>query len=197
MKLIETFESLINNEKYSELNTIIQTKFPKYYSTELMEDIFDWVEKSGVKSIKFERIKVGGMAHYNRLILSDLSTSRGFCFFLYLLLHETSHYYQFKKHGMDIELDLYKSEDINEIADNLLKIEMIADRLAIMKFKSLVSKYKFNCYSPVSVYGTLKSNTPLYNEFLDYIKEIKKEVVEKNITSHTEIADLIFNYIKI
>jgi hypothetical protein len=54
MKLIETFESLITNEKYSELNKIIKEKYPKYYSAELMEDLFNWIEGADIKSIKFE-----------------------------------------------------------------------------------------------------------------------------------------------
>lgn len=197
MKLIETLESLITNEKYVELNKIIQTKFPEYYSTQLMEELFNWIEKSGVKSIKFDTIRAGGMAHYNHLIINKYIINSGFCFFLYVLLHETSHYYQFKKHGMDLELLIFKNNDTKEILKNILNVELIADRLAIMKFNSLSKKYKFNCNTPVSEYSKVKENTQQYNALLHYVGEIKKEVIKKNITSHTEIADIIYNYIKI
>ena len=158
MKLIETFESLITNEKYSELNKIIKEKYPKYYSAELMEDLFNWIEGADIKSIKFEKLtQAAGMAHYDRLILNHNVLYNNFCYFLYVLLHETSHYYQFKKHGMELEYNIFNNDDEVKIGDQILDVEIIADRLAIRKFNMFVKKYNLQCLTPKSHYIEIKN----------------------------------------
>ena len=198
MKLIETFESLITNEKYSELNNIIKEKYKKYHSPELMEDLFNWIEGADIKSISFESlVGAAGIAHYDRLILNKNILNNNFCYFLYVLLHETSHYYQFKKHGMDIELNAFASDVVNQVADEILKIEITADRLAIRKFVMFVKKYDLQCTNqPKSYYSGIKNNSKSYNEFLSYIRKVIDMIKEKNITNNTELVDLIYNMVK-
>jgi hypothetical protein len=202
MKLIETFESLITNEKYSELNKIIKEKYPKYYSPELMGDLFNWIEGADIKSISFEPlVGAAGIAHYDRLILNKNILNKNilnnnFCYFLYVLLHETSHYYQFKKHGMDIELNAFGSDDVTEVADTILNIEIIADRLAIRKFAMFVKKYDLQCNQPKSYYVGIKNNDYSYNVFLNYIQDVIKMIKEKGIKSNTELVDAIYNMVK-
>lgn len=197
MKLFETFESLITNEKYSELNKIIKEKYPKYYSPELMEDLFSWIEGANIKNIRFEKLTgAAGMAHYDSLILSSDVLYNNFCYFLYVLLHETSHYYQFKKHGVDIEYNIFNNEDENKISDGILNTEIIADRLAIKKFSMLVKKYNLQCNTPKSVYMSIKNNSNNYAQYLFYIRSVIKMIKEKNIKSNTELADAIYNMVK-
>jgi len=197
MKLIETFESLITNEKYNELNKIIKEKYPKYYSAELMEDLFNWIEGADIKSISFESlVAAAGIAHYDRLILNKKILNNNFCYFLYVLLHETSHYYQFKKHGMDIEMDAFNSDDVIEIADKILNIEITADRLAIRKFGMFVKKYDLQCDLPKSSYTKIKNSENSYKHFLNYIQQVMIMIKEKDIKSNKDLVDAIYNMVK-
>jgi hypothetical protein len=197
MKLIETFESLITNEKYNELNKIIKEKYPKYYSAELMEDLFNWIEGADIKSISFESlVAAAGIAHYDRLILNKKILNNNFCYFLYVLLHETSHYYQFKKHGMEIEMDAFNSDDVIEIADKILNIEITADRLAIRKFGMFVKKYDLQCDLPKSSYTKIKNSENSYKHFLNYIQQVMIMIKEKDIKSNKDLVDAIYNMVK-
>jgi hypothetical protein len=195
MKLIETLNSLLGNEKYSEIVKIIKIKYPKFYNEELLEDVFDWIEKSGVKSVKFENLTGAmGIAHYNRLILDKKTSTMGsFCFFLYLLLHETSHYYQFKKHGEDIEYDIFNNDDTQEIVKNLLNVEIAADRLALMKLKQLKTKYNLNCSIPYSVYKNIKESGG--GSLISYIEKVRKEIKNGNIKNNIELVDFVYNLV--
>ena len=197
MKLIETFESLITNEKYSELNKIIKEKYPKYYSAELMEDLFNWIEGADIKSIKFEKLtQAAGMAHYDRLILNHNVLYNNFCYFLYVLLHETSHYYQFKKHGMELEYNIFNNDDEVKIGDQILDVEIIADRLAIRKFNMFVKKYNLQCLTPKSHYIEIKNNSTNYKHYLSYIRQVIDMIKEKNIKSNKDLVDSIYNMVK-
>lgn len=197
MKLIETFESLITNEKYSELNRIIKEKYKKYHSPELMEDLFNWIEGADIKSISFEPLAgAAGIAHYDRLILNKNVLNSNFCYFLYVLLHETSHYYQFKKHGMDIELNAFASDAVNQVADEILKIEIAADRLAIRKFNMFVKKHDLQCNIPKSYYVGIKDSSQSYENFLNYIGDIIIMIKEKGIKSNRDLVDAIYNMVK-
>jgi len=196
MKLLETYESLINDEKYSELNNIIKEKYPKYYSPEMVNDLFNWINSSGVKSIKFESITAAGMAHYDKMILNKILLFNSFSFFLYVILHETSHYYQIKKHGLDFITDIFKGNDIKSMSNDLLKIENSADRLATRKFKDMNSKYNLNCTIPKLSYDDALKHEKTYNEFLNYVDSISKEVREKGINSTNDIVDIIYNKVK-
>jgi hypothetical protein len=197
MKLMETFESLITNEKYSELNNIIKEKYPKYYSSELMEDLFSWIEGADIKSIKFEKLtQAAGMAHYDRLILNHNVLYNNFCYFLYVLLHETSHYYQFKKHGMELEYNIFNNDDEVKIGDQILDVEIIADRLAIRKFNMFVKKYNLQCLTPKSHYIEIKNNNANYKHYLSYIRQVIDMTKEKNIKSNKDMVDAIYNMVK-
>lgn len=197
MKLIETFESLITNEKYNELNNIIKEKYPKYHSPELMEDLFNWIEGADIKSIKFENLSgAAGIAHYDRLILNKNVLHDNFCYFLYALLHETSHYYQFKKHGMELEYDIFNNDDEVKIGEEILKVEIIADRLAIRKFDMFVNKYNLKCDTPKSYYTQIKNSSVGYEQFLGYIRKVVNMIKEKNIKSNKDLVDAIYNMVK-
>ena len=194
---METFESLITNEKYSELNNIIKEKYPKYYSSELMEDLFSWIEGADIKSIKFEKLtQAAGMAHYDRLILNHNVLYNNFCYFLYVLLHETSHYYQFKKHGMELEYNIFNNDDEVKIGDQILDVEIIADRLAIRKFNMFVKKYNLQCLTPKSHYIEIKNNNANYKHYLSYIRQVIDMTKEKNIKSNKDMVDAIYNMVK-
>jgi hypothetical protein len=195
MKLIETLNSLVGDEKYYEIVKIIKKKYPKFYNEEFLEDVFDWIEKSGVKSIKFENLTDAmGIAHYNRLILDEKTSTMGsLCFFLYVLLHETSHYYQFKKHGEDIEYDIFNNDDTQEIVKNLLNVEIAADRLALMKLRQLKTKYNLNCNIPFSVYKNIKDSGG--SSLISYIETVRKEIKNGNIKNNIELVDFVYNLV--
>ena len=116
---------------------------------------------------------------------------------MYVILHETSHYYQIKKHGLEFITDIFKGDDLKSMGDELLRIENTADRLAIRKFKEIGNKYNLNLNTPKISYNDMMNNEKSHNEFLGYVESISKEVKEKNIKTANGIADIIYNSIKV
>lgn len=206
MKLTETYSDIINNGKYDEFIKNVNKSFGEnkykigggFKNLDLLlPDLINYIESSGVKSISFEHLNgASGMAHYDKMILNNIILYNNFCSFLYVVLHETSHYYQFKKHGTDIEWELFNKDDVDNAVEDLLKIEIAADKLALRKFRDLKVKYNIPCNEPKQFYTSIKKNDNHYNQIKGYIMTIKKKMETNKISNNTELVDLIYNTVK-
>jgi hypothetical protein len=209
MKLIETYIEVNNQSKYTELLEVFERYkkvigFGKYKhklgpdnQDAIVSDLINYIEKAGVKSITFEPLRGAlGMAHYDRMILSNTLITGPFCHLLYVILHETSHYYQFKKHGPDIEWGAFNKESDDDTINEILDIEITADRLALRKFNEMKKKYNYNCSEPVLFYDKVRDNQQHYNQIKSYVAKIKREIKSKNITNNNDMVDLIYNIVK-
>jgi hypothetical protein len=92
-------------------------------------------------------------------------------------------------------MDAFNSDDVTEIADKILNIEIIADRLAIRKFGMFVKKYDLQCDLPKSIYTKIKNSENSYKHFLNYIQQVMKMIKEKDIKSNKDLVDAIYNMI--
>ena len=79
-----------------------------------------------------------GISKTDKCVISTKLLDLPIEYLVYVILHEVSHQYQYTKHGKDIALDVYLDNlNIDNAAQKLLKIEQIADRLAILKLNKL------------------------------------------------------------
>jgi hypothetical protein len=97
---------------------------------------------------------------------------------------------------MEIEMEAFNSNDVIEIADKILDIEIIADRLVIRKFGMFVKKYDLQCDLPKSSYTKIKNSENSYKHFLNYIQQVMGMIKEKDIKSNKDLVDAIYNMVK-
>jgi hypothetical protein len=106
-------------------------------------------------------------------------------YFLYILLHEISHQYQYKKYGKNLTLDIYiEGISIEDSIKKLMYLEKIADRLSIKKMKSLSNKLK----TVIPRYLNLEDT--LY--FEKYISDIRKKIKDKGCESIEEVNSVLY-----
>jgi len=148
---------------------------------------YSFYHRSGCKKIKienFEKTKLGfsipGIVYLNELVF-DLPIH----YFLYVILHEISHQFQYKKYGKDYALGLYMSPDKY---DKFWEIEKTADRLAIKKTLEILKENDkdFNV-KLISVY-----NTETKKDYIKkYLKDLNTEINKKGFKTIEEINNYL------
>jgi hypothetical protein len=161
----------------------------------LQKDIQDFIKSSGCKDFKFLPLKstTGGISAPNYCIISSNLEHIPLNVYLYIILHEISHQFQYKKYGRDVALSIYDSTPIEESLETLLFLESQADRLAIFKLKQLNKKHNLDLEIPEYRYLGMKNTSKLKS----YINGIKKEVLEFNLKDIDLINEYLLNKYKI
>ena len=153
--------------------------------------LIDFIVSSGCRAIEFRKMSNRAMGisktdvcilNYDVLKLPDEYT-------LYIILHEVSHQYQYRKHGKNLVLDVYlESTPLDDAAKKLLLVEQIADRLAIAKLNWILKETNIKLSQPiVSRYLGLTDLTQIKN----HLNKIRKEISEKDLSTIEEINDHI------
>lgn len=177
----------VNNKAHDFLLNI-QIARPEI-SSDLLKDLFYFIMNSGCPDIGFEKMsdRAMGISKTDKCILNTRVLSLPIEYLLYIILHEVSHQYQYKKHGKNLVLDVYlESLDLEKAADKLLSIEKIADRLAIKKLKEILVRN-----------GIEHSVQPRYLDLTDtsyiktYLEKIRKEVTLNRLMTIEEINNYI------
>jgi hypothetical protein len=155
----------------------------------LQKDIEKFISSSGCKSFKFLPLKstTGGISAPDYCIISSNLDYLPLNIYLYIILHEIAHQFQYKKYGKDVALSVYDSTPISESLDKLLFLESQADRLAIFKLKQLNKKHNLNLEIPPYRYLGMKDTSKLKR----YIEETKKEVSSAKLTDIESINNYI------
>ena len=110
--------------------------FPTY--GDVISDLKKELEKSSVPQVQFEILKGAyGIALTDRMIINKnilYQYNKNISYVIYVIFHETAHYYQYRKYGEEFALHLYTGdENISELAQELKDIEAVADRFGISK----------------------------------------------------------------
>lgn len=153
--------------------------------------LIDFIVSSGCRAIEFRKMSNRAMGisktdicilNYDVLKIPDEYT-------LYIILHEVAHQYQYRKHGKNLVLDVYlESTPLDEAAKKLLRIEQIADRLAIAKLNNILQENNIRLSKPIiSRYLDKTDLTQITN----YLNKIRKEISEKDLSTIEEINDHI------
>jgi predicted metal-dependent hydrolase len=105
-----------------------------------IKELKSFIYNSDCEKIRFEdmSMKAMGISKTDECVLNNKVLEIYTEYMLYIILHEVSHQYQYKKYGKDLVLDIYTdSLEIEFAVEKLLWLESVADRLAIKKMKSI------------------------------------------------------------
>ena len=161
----------------------IYYKLKEYLTTDSVDLFYSFLHKSGCKKIVIERLDRSklGFSEEGCVYLNSIIFELPVHYFLYVVLHEISHQYQYKKYGKDFVLKSYL--DPNLYMD-FWKAEVIADRLAIIKTLQILRKNnKDSNIKLVSVYNTDDKK----DQIKFYLDNIHKEIKKLDIKTIDEI----------
>ena len=178
----------MNSPPFFTMSDLLKYGIPK----ELVTEIKKFILSSGC--VKFSFLDLGkraaGFSTPDECVVSTSIFQLPLEYTLYILLHEVSHQYQYKKYGKNLCLDIYKSEiSLDEAVSKLLHIESVADRLALAKMKFILKV----CNMAIQVEPTPRylGNTN-YEYFKKYISDIREKVNLLNLESIEEINAYIY-----
>lgn len=154
-------------------------------------DIEKFIEKSGCKKIVFEELspKCGGISTPDGCMISTIILQFPKEILLYILFHEIAHQYQYKKWGKNLMMDAYTKLPIEEATKNLLYIESIADRFAMLKLRSMIGDKNIPSYR---YYGC--KNLEFFKE---YICDLRNSIEKNSANDIESINELIYLKYKI
>lgn len=152
---------------------------------EYKEQIETFIERSGCTKLSFESLnpKTGGVSIPGECIVSDIILQFPKEVLLYILFHEVSHQYQYRKHGKDLMMKAYTELPIEEAVDELLWVESIADRLAMLSLRSVIGGDK------VPEYRYYGCTNKVY--FEDYLVSLRHEIEQENVDGIDAINGII------
>jgi hypothetical protein len=145
--------------------------------------LYDFYYNSSCKEVYLENFKSNklGFSDYRKIYLNPLVFELPITYFLYVVLHEISHQYQYKKYGKDFTLKYYLEPDLYE---DFWKTEVVADRLAIIKTLQILRKSNPESnLKLVSVYNTEDKKESVKK----YLEDLHKEIDKLGIKTIDEI----------
>jgi hypothetical protein len=170
--------------------------YRKDIDDEMLRILKDFIKDSGCKKIKFDSLsnKIMGLSIYDKCILNKNLLLINIEYFFYILLHEISHQFQYKKYGKNLTKDIYIDKlDVSDAVNKLMNLEKTADRLAIKKMNYIAkySKIQFNEITPR--YLNLEDKDYFYN----HIIMIREKISEKKCKTIDEINKVLYGYYKV
>jgi hypothetical protein len=154
------------------------------------QQIEDYITKSGCVELKFETLnpKSGGVSIPGQCIVSDIILQFPKEVLLYILFHEVAHQYQYRKHGKNLMMKAYTELPIEEAVDELLWVESIADRLAMLSLRSIIGGDQLPEYR---YYGCTNKAY-----FEDYLVSLRHEITQENAEGIEAINDIILRRVR-
>ncbi len=152
---------------------------------EYKEQIETFIERSGCTKLSFESLnpKTGGVSIPGECIVSDIILEFPKEVLLYILFHEVSHQYQYRKWGKNLMMKAYTELPIEEAVDELLWIESIADRFAMLYLRSVIGGEHLPAYR---YYGCTNKAY-----FEDYLALLRHEINQENVDGIDAINGII------
>lgn len=153
------------------------------------------INDSNVGNITIEPLKYGsGVSLPNRVAISTNVLSNPLHIFLFTFFHELAHQLQFKKYGYEKMMELYNDDiSVEEAADLMYGIEIVADEYATRKLRELV-KLKLlpnNIVLPTGLYKKTPKQT--FITIVEMVKEMIKDLDYKNAE---ELGEKLYNTLK-
>lgn len=186
--------SLLNEgTSVDEFMELIVKKYPE--TTDYIDKIKDFIEKSGCKRIETFRMSQGmGLSLHDRVVISDSAFSEPLSKFLFILFHEIAHQYQYRKYGNEKMYECYMNEtSIDDAAEYMKKVEIVADEFATRKVREFV-KLGLLIQKDTEFKGFYK-DIPI-GHFKMLIFSVKKLVASKNVNKPEDISEIFYNWVK-
>ena len=196
MNLQETIRRILKEETQGIDNFLDELSNVYDISEELRDFLKNFIEKSNCKRINIANLNMGaaGLAlDTGVLINKKLFNSYPLPFLLFVIFHEISHQYQFKKYGEDIMYKCYLGEiSIKESAEFMKQVEEVADEFATRKIRDIQNKGLITkSFIPPQVY----KNTPLVKieQLISYFRDMMKK---NNVDTPKKVSEFIYNMTK-
>jgi hypothetical protein len=163
-------------------------------SNELIDFIKKFIEESNCKRIDFSKFKMGvmGVALETGVLINRTALNQSLPFLLFLIFHEITHQYQFKKYGDKVMYDCYIG-NVSEIegAEFMKHTEEVADDLASRKIRELQKLGLIGEYTPMQMY----KNLPI-EQIKMMVNHFRNEMRIKNIQSPKKVSEYFYNIVK-
>jgi hypothetical protein len=159
-------------------------------SHEALKKVSQFIQRSGCNKISFTELgrRAAGFSKPGECLLNLIVLNFPIEYFMYIVLHEISHQYQYQKYGCDYMLDVYSSTtDLQKATDKLLFAEKVADRFALIKTHEILGQKEI-----IPRYLNLTDSTHIKN----YISSIRIEASDRKAKSIDEINEAIFFLLK-
>jgi len=187
------FEASNNTNGLSYFIMALQEAYPG--NDDMFQELSDYIVASGCPAIKFDTIYGAmGISKTDECIINKSILSGDLGKTLYTILHEIVHQYQYSKYGKDVVWDAYNSNiDIDEAVNLLMNIELVADRLAVLKANNLLKSHDIKNKTEI---------LPFYSKFdksyfKSHLEGLREEVKKKGMTSVKEVNEYMYNKLKI
>jgi hypothetical protein len=195
MRLQEHIRRILREETEGISSFINELSDAFNISDELKDEVVKFIENSDCKKIEFSNFKmpVLGLALHDVVLINKQILSRRLEDALFVIFHEISHQYQFKKYGEDIMYDCYIGELSNEEAANFMKhTEEVADEFAGRKMRQLQKKdlISKNFRSP-----QMYKNLPIQQVSM-MVQQHKNQMRRMNINSPEKVSEYFYNMVK-
>ena len=172
------------------------SKFNTDIKKSVLKDIESFIIASKCIEIKFENLseKAAGISKTDECIISTIVFRFPTEYMLYMILHEISHQYQYRKYGKNLVLDVYlNNTPLQEATEKLLAIEKIADRFAIMKMKQIFKNNNvISQINPVPRYLNMTDLTKMK----EHVQSMREDVSKLNLETIEDINNHLYNKIK-
>lgn len=170
-------------------------KYPEVegYSNQLKS----FIENSGCHKIEVASFKYPamGLALHNGILFNKMIFYQTLPKFLFVLFHEIAHQYQYKKYGAEKMYEFYLGDlDVNDAAESMKKIEIIADEFALRKVRE---------FAKIGLIDVKDSNLPAVyktipiNHFVRLITQSRDEIKRKGITDFDGVSETFYNMVKV
>ena len=185
-------------EETSGVDDFIGQMVEKYPEVEgYSNQIKSFIENSGCHKIEVASFKYPamGLALHNGVLFNKIIFYQTLPKFLFVLFHEIAHQYQYKKYGAEKMYEFYLGDlDVNDTAESMKKIEIIADEFALRKVRE---------FAKIGLIDVKDSNLPAVyktipiNHFVRLITQSRDEIKRKGITDFDGVSETFYNMVKV
>ena len=163
--------------------------------THFWDIIEDFIINSDCKKIEMTQIPYAiGASLIDRVIINPSAFNQPLTKFIFTLFHEIAHQYQYEKYGHQNMTEIYTNRlSIDEAANFMYNIEIVADEFATRKLRELVKLGYLdkNTKLPTGFYKTL----PIDN-FKRLISTVKSKIPDVEHKTPEKINEVLYNWIK-
>ena len=185
-------------EETSGVDDFIGQMVEKYPEVEgYSNQIKSFIENSGCHKIEVASFKYPamGLALHNGVLFNKMIFYQTLPKFLFVLFHEIAHQYQYKKYGAEKMYEFYLGDlDVNDAAESMKKIEIIADEFALRKVRE---------FAKIGLIDVKDSNLPAVyktipiNHFVRLITQSRDDIKRKGITDFDGVSETFYNMVKV
>lgn len=189
------FKLIVEQEGFDELAVKMSETYPD--SVYLLSFIKNFVEKSGCKKVDIEPMayQALGLSLMDKVVINEKVLKSPLSEFLYVLLHEIAHQYQYKKYGIDKMYGIYTGNvSLDDGAKFMNYTEKVADDFAVRKLREINKLFGDKVKIDINI-EKVYDNIP-FQHYKNLIEFFTKKIKDSNYKNKEEISTILYNYVK-